>query len=132
MLKRSALWASAAVVGPRGLFAQAASPAATSPAATSPAATSPVATPEKASYGSAVFQPNWESLRDNYQPPEWMRENRLGIFIHWGLYSIPARINEWYGRHMYTSDVAWHTAHYGAPDKFGYKDFIPLFKAEKF
>src|ERR1700679_1761261 len=30
------------------------------------------------------------------------------------------------------SFVAWHTANYGPPEKFGYKDFIPMFKAEKF
>jgi alpha-L-fucosidase len=78
------------------------------------------------------FSPTWESLRDHYQVPAWFNEAKFGIFIHWGLYSIPARINEWYIRHMYTSDVAWHTEHYGPPDKFGYKDFIPLFKAEKY
>ena len=73
------------------------------------------------------FQPTWESLRDHYSMPAWFNQAKFGIFIHWGLYSIPARINEWYIRHMYTSDVAWHTSHYGPPDKFGYKDFIPLF-----
>ncbi len=78
------------------------------------------------------FQPTWESLRDHYRVPHWFNEAKFGIFIHWGLYSIPARINEWYERHMYTSDVKWHTEHYGAPDKFGYKDFIPLFTAKKF
>ena len=57
---------------------------------------------------------------------------KFGIFIHWGLYSIPARINEWYIKHMYTSDVEWHTQHYGPPDKFGYKDFIPLFTVKNY
>jgi alpha-L-fucosidase len=78
------------------------------------------------------FQPTWESLRDNYHLPAWFNQAKFGIFIHWGLYSIPARINEWYERHMYTTDAAWHTAHYGSPDKFGYKDFIPLFTVNKF
>jgi alpha-L-fucosidase len=78
------------------------------------------------------FQPTWDSLRDNYTTPAWFNQARFGIFIHWGLYSIPARINEWYERHMYTSDAAWHTQHYGSPDKFGYKDFIPLFKPGKY
>jgi len=82
---------------------------------------------------AGVFQPNWDSLRDNYHPPAWLAESRFGIFIHWGLFSVPAHGNEWYPKHMYTSaaDIQWHTEHYGAPDKFGYKDFIPLFKAEK-
>ena len=78
------------------------------------------------------FQPTWKSLRDHYHYPTWMREAKFGIFIHWGLYSIPAHGNEWYARHMYTSDVKWHTEHYGPPNVFGYKDFIPLFTAKKF
>ena len=77
-------------------------------------------------------QPTWQSVADHYQVPDWFTQARFGIFIHWGLYSIPARINEWYAKHMYTSDVQWHTDHYGPPDKFGYKDFIPLFKADKY
>ena len=78
------------------------------------------------------FEPTWESLRDKWRVPAWFNEAKFGIFIHWGLYSIPARINEWYERHMYTSDAKWHTEHYGSPDKFGYKDFIPLFTAKKY
>jgi len=78
------------------------------------------------------FQPTWESLRDNYRVPSWLNQAKFGIFIHWGLYSIPARINEWYERYMYTTDAQWHTEHYGPPDKFGYKDFIPLFKAPNY
>jgi len=78
------------------------------------------------------FQPTWESIRDNYSTPAWFNQAKFGIFIHWGLYSIPARINEWYERHMYTSDSDWHTQHYGPPDKFGYKDFIPLFTVPKY
>jgi alpha-L-fucosidase len=79
-----------------------------------------------------AFKPTWESLRDHYVTPAWLNEAKFGIFIHWGLYSIPARINEWYIRHMYTTDVEWHTKHYGPPDKFGYKDFIPLFTVPKY
>jgi alpha-L-fucosidase len=81
---------------------------------------------------SGPYEPTWESLRDNWTCPKWFNEAKFGIFIHWGLYSIPARINEWYERHMYTTDVQWHTEHYGPPDKFGYKDFIPLFTAKKY
>ena len=78
------------------------------------------------------YQPTWESLRDHYRVPPWFHEAKFGIFIHWGLYSIPARLNEWYERHMYTSDAKWHTEHYGSPDKFGYKDFIPMFTARRY
>ena len=78
------------------------------------------------------FEPTWDSLRDHYRVPAWFNEAKFGIFIHWGLYSIPAHGNEWYERHMYTSDVKWHTDHWGSPDKFGYRDFIPLFKVPKY
>ena len=77
-------------------------------------------------------QPSWPSVRDFYKVPSWFNKVKIGIFIHWGLYSIPAHKNEWYPKWMYTTDVAWHTEHYGPPDKFGYKDFISLFKPAKF
>lgn len=78
------------------------------------------------------FQPTWDSLRQNYKTPTWFPHAKFGIFIHWGLYAVPAYHNEWYARHMYGALVQRHTEHYGPPDKFGYKDFIPLFKAEKY
>ncbi len=80
------------------------------------------------------FEPNWDSLKKNYKVPQWFTDGKFGIFIHWGLYSIPAHHNEWYAKHMYsTPEIAqWHVEHYGPQDKFGYKDFIPLFKAEKY
>lgn len=75
------------------------------------------------------FQPTWESVKINYQVPQWFIGAKFGLFMHWGLYSIPAHHNEWYEKHMYTdgSDGQWHVEHYGPQDKFGYKDFIPLF-----
>lgn len=79
-------------------------------------------------------QPTWESLRDTYTPPAWFRQAKFGIFIHWGLYSIPAHANEWYERHMYrdADGIAWHQREFGPQDQFGYKDLIPLFKPEKY
>jgi alpha-L-fucosidase len=91
-------------------------------------------------------QPTWESLQENYKVPSWFVGAKLGIFIHWGLFSVPAHGNEWYEKWMYAGGndstvksmhggqnfVAWHTEHFGPPDKFGYKDFIPMFKAENF
>jgi alpha-L-fucosidase len=78
------------------------------------------------------YQPTWDSIRANYQFPDWFRDAKFGIFLHWGLYSVPAHGSEWYIAHMYGDQgtIDWHTQHYGPPDKFGYKDFIPLFKAE--
>jgi alpha-L-fucosidase len=80
------------------------------------------------------FRPDWESLK-SYEAPEWYRDAKFGIFLHWGVYSVPAFGNEWYPRLMY--DKKWgeykhHIDTYGPQDKFGYKDFIPMFKAEHF
>lgn len=77
-------------------------------------------------------QPTWESLKAHYRVPDWFVGAKFGLFMHWGLYAVPAHHNEWYEKHMYAADRAWHAEHFGAPDKFGYKDFIPLFTAEKF
>jgi alpha-L-fucosidase len=80
------------------------------------------------------FQPTWDSLKENYRAPQWFAEAKFGLFMHWGLYSVPAYHNEWYEKHMYTAGGIgqWHIDHFGPPDKFGYKDFIPLFTQEKF
>ena len=77
------------------------------------------------------FQPTWDSLKENYQVPKWFAEAKFGLFMHWGLYSVPAHHNEWYEKHMYTDggEGQWHIDHFGPQDKFGYKDFIPLFTA---
>jgi alpha-L-fucosidase len=78
--------------------------------------------------------PTWESVRENYRMPQWEQDAKFGIFVHWGLFSIPAHHNEWYEKFMYAgaADTQWHVAHFGALDKFGYKDFIPLFTAARF
>jgi alpha-L-fucosidase len=86
------------------------------------------------------FEPNWESLKQ-YQVPEWFTDAKFGIFVHWGVYSVPAFDNEWYPRNMYlrrdgtedeTDVFTHHREKWGPQSKFGYKDFIPMFKAEKF
>lgn len=80
------------------------------------------------------FSADWDSL-SQYRVPEWYRRAKFGIFIHWGVYSVPAYGSEWYSRNMYIRD-SWEYKHhietYGPHKEFGYKDFIPLFKAEKF
>lgn len=81
-----------------------------------------------------AFKDDWDSLR-KHETPEWYQDAKFGIFIHWGLYSVPGYANEWYSRNMYQQgDDAFkhHVATYGPQSKFGYKDFIPQFKAEKF
>lgn len=80
------------------------------------------------------FEPDWLSLSD-YTIPDWYQDAKFGIFIHWGVYSVPAFNGEWYPRKMYQADQeesAHHEENYGALTEFGYKEFIPMFKAEKF
>ncbi len=80
------------------------------------------------------FRPDWESLQ-KYEVPEWYKDAKFGVFIHWGVYSVPAFSNEWYPRNMYEPGFEaykHHIATYGPQDKFGYKDFVPMFKAEHF
>ncbi len=80
------------------------------------------------------FTADWNSL-GAYRVPEWFRDAKFGIFIHWGVYSVPAFGNEWYPRNMYQQGNAafkHHVETYGPQSKFGYKDFIPMFRAEHF
>ncbi|MEO5684621.1 MAG: alpha-L-fucosidase [Chitinophagaceae bacterium] len=80
------------------------------------------------------YQANWDSLK-NYHTPDWFRDAKFGIFIHWGVYSVPGFVNEWYPRNMYqqgSPENKHQEATYGDISKFGYKDFIPMFKAEAF
>ncbi len=80
------------------------------------------------------FHSNWNSL-GGYQIPDWFRDAKFGIFIHWGVYSVPAYGNEWYPRNMYIegSPTYQHQiAEHGPESKFGYKDFIPMFRGERF
>jgi alpha-L-fucosidase len=85
-----------------------------------------------ASAGS--YRADWESLR-NYETPDWFKDAKFGIFIHWGVYSVPAFGSEWYPRLMYqegSQEYKHEIAAHGPLSKFGYKDFIPQFTAEHF
>jgi len=93
------------------------------------------------------YQPTWESLAQ-HETPQWFEDAVLGIYFHWGIYSVPA-FGCWGGRNMYmpeggTSENWGHIEDkykntydyiskvYGKPGlEFGYKDFIPMFQAEK-
>lgn len=80
------------------------------------------------------FSASWDSL-EAYTVPEWYQNDKFGIFIHWGVYCVPGFGNEWYPRNMYLPGspvFEHHVATYGPQDKFGYKDFIPMFKAEQY
>lgn len=80
------------------------------------------------------YHDSWESL-SAYEPPEWYQKLKFGIFIHWGVYSVPAFKSEWYSKNMYVQgspEYEHHLATYGKQKDFGYKDFIPMFTAKKF
>lgn len=80
------------------------------------------------------FSDEWESLRA-YQVPRWYQDAKFGIFLHWGVYSVPAFQSEWYSRSMYLEgsvEYEHHLAVYGPHRDFGYKDFVPMFEMEHF
>ena len=76
-----------------------------------------------------------ESLK-GFQCPDWFRDAKFGIWAHWGPQAVPMA-GDWYARHMYTDDnkrgqYQHHLDTYGHPSTQGWKDIIPLWKAEKF
>ncbi|HEY3705305.1 MAG TPA: alpha-L-fucosidase [Terracidiphilus sp.] len=81
------------------------------------------------------YRPDWATLM-KYQQPQWYKDAKFGIFIHWGVYAVPAAENEWYPRNMYqTKEGAYkdfRNRFAKGDESKGYKDFIPLLKAEKF
>ena len=86
------------------------------------------------------YDPNWESIRSHYQVPDWFRDAKFGIFLHWGPYAVPAYMSEKYPTGIYNPGFTkgemnayrYHRENYGEPSKFGYKDLVPLFRAEQF
>jgi alpha-L-fucosidase len=81
-----------------------------------------------------LYKSTWKSLQQ-YSTPDWFRNAKFGIFIHWGVYSVPAFGNEWYPRNMYIRGSPEHEFHvetFGSLSEFGYKEFIPKFKAKYF
>ena len=82
----------------------------------------------------AEYQPTWESL-DARPLPQWFDQSKIGIFIHWGVFSVPSYDSEWF----------WWNWKKGNPDKklvdfmknnykpdFTYADFAEDFTAELF
>ena len=90
------------------------------------------------------YEADWDSIRSRYKCPDWFRDAKFGIFVFWGPASVPQVGNDKYGRWMYGSNPksryvskgvdhrAYHEKHFGHPSKFGYKDFFPRFKMEKY
>ena len=92
------------------------------------------------------YQPNWQSI-DSRPVPEWFTDAKFGIFIHWGLYAVPAwgptdanvydKYAEWYWNKLMNKDskvhqnfVEFHNKNYG--ENFKYQDFVKDFKCEMF
>lgn len=77
------------------------------------------------------FEPTWESLK-NYEVPEWYRNAKFGIWAHWGPQCVEGT-GDWMARSLYmegSNVYKHHVEHYGHPSEVGFKDIIPLFKAE--
>ena len=85
------------------------------------------------------YKADWSSLSQHQEVPEWIRDAKFGIYCHWGVYAVPAYNNEHYIQHMHNdsdySKLGTHKRHvaiYGPLSEFGYHDFIPMFKGERF
>jgi alpha-L-fucosidase len=104
------------------------------------AITTPVLSQNRKMKGSEeIYQPNWKSL-SKHQTPEWFRDAKFGIYTHWGPNTVadenaPDNWAQWFGMRMYMDSnriFGYSRKTFGDQHQFGYKDFIPMFKAEKF
>ena len=86
-----------------------------------------------------LCKPTWRSLGENAQRPTWWRKAKIGMWLHWGPQSV-GREGDWYAKWIYMPKHAWknyehlyrsHADLYGHPSKHGYKDILPLWKAER-
>ena len=90
-----------------------------------------------AGMAQAPYQPTWESI-DSRPNPQWFEDAKFGVFIVWGVYSVPAwgpkdRYAEWYWYDMQnrkSETGKFHEKAYGVDVK--YQDFAHRFKAELF
>ena len=83
--------------------------------------------------------PTWKSLGDHFKTPGWWREAKIGMWLHWGPQSV-GEDGDWYAKWIYMPQGAWepyqhvyedHLQRFGHPSVAGYKDILPLWKAEK-
>ena len=78
----------------------------------------------------ASYTPDWPSL-DSRPIPSWYEDAKFGIFIHWGVYSVPSFGSEHFW-HLWKKKkpeyVDFMEKNY--PPNFEYQDFAPMFKAE--
>lgn len=91
------------------------------------------AEPAPAMIAPGPFKPSWKSLGAGYRAPEWFRDAKFGIWVHWGPQAMPG-VGDWYARQMYeegSSAYKHHLANYGHPADTGYMDVLPKWRAEK-
>ena len=89
-------------------------------------------TNENEKMAEGQYQPQWESLK-KHKTPEWFRNAKFGFWAHWGPQCVEGS-GDWMAREMYIEGshaYKYHVEHYGHPSEFGFKDILPLFKAEK-
>ncbi|MGD1031126.1 MAG: alpha-L-fucosidase, partial [Opitutaceae bacterium] len=113
--------------------AEAAPEAAAAAAPTLPPAPTPIAAPAGWGVEKGPFQPTWESLEQYKSAPDWFRDAKFGMWAHWGPQCVPEQ-GDWYAQRMYMPGdpgYEYHVKTYGHPSKFGFKDVVNLFKAEK-
>ena len=82
---------------------------------------------------ASAAEPTWKSLR--HDPPEWLLDAKLGIYTHWGPYSVPAFFGEWYPKRMHQPGSAAYRHHlekYGGAKKFPYHKFVDMFTAARY
>lgn len=91
--------------------------------------------------GAVKANPAWDRIAATWSCPEWYKDAKYGLWLHWGPQSLPLKGGGWYARHMYLQHHndswgkgAWeyHRATYGHQSQFGFKDICHLWKAEKF
>ena len=91
----------------------------------------PVTAPHEAMQ-TGQYEPSWESL-SQYEVPEWFRDAKFGIWAHWGPQCVEGS-GDWMAREMYhegNRKYKHHREHYGHQSEVGFKDILPLFRAER-
>ncbi|MFH5800841.1 alpha-L-fucosidase [Haladaptatus sp. CMAA 1911] len=81
------------------------------------------------------YEPTRDSLKNVDQVPEWFRDDKFGIYFHWGPYSVPAYGSEWYPRHMYDTNNYMYDHHleaYGSPKDYPYQKLVQQFTGQIF
>lgn len=97
-----------------------------------PPAPAPIAAPPGFGVAKGPYQPTWESLAA-YRVPDWYRDAKFGIWAHWGPQCQP-EMGDWYAQRMYQERNAayrFHVEKYGHPSRFGFKDVIHEWKADR-